>query len=100
MTHGLKHAPNLAVSPLGDGYPIPAIGAFAATLFNRAKLGNTIAKLNTRKQALFFFSAQPTQDPNRVLAFKTKSGMHQIIGKFARTREQEKPFSVQVKPSN
>jgi hypothetical protein len=47
MTDRFEHAPYLAISPFRNRDTVPAIGAFAATFFDRTEMGRTIANLDT-----------------------------------------------------
>ena len=46
MTHCLKHAAHLTVTPFRNGDPVPAIGTVAAAIFNGSKLGHPVGQMN------------------------------------------------------
>jgi hypothetical protein len=58
MTNCFEHAANLPVAPLGNGNPVPAIGAFSTALFNRTELCNAIVQSDTIQQHLLLILAQ------------------------------------------
>ena len=100
MAHGFHHAAHLAVAPLRDRHTVPTIGAFAAALFDRAKLGQPILQLNPGQKPLFFFSAQSPQDAHRVFALQPKTGVHQLVSQLARAGEQQQALGVQVQATH
>ena len=96
MAHRLHHAAHFAVAAFGNGHAVPAIGPFAAAIFDRAKLRRAVVQVDAIEQFLLFFLAQSPQHPHRVLALQTKTGVHQLIGQLARTGEQQQALGVQV----
>ncbi len=100
MANGFKHAPDFTISAFRNGDPVPAIGSFTATVFDRAELRNAVIEFHAIQQILFFFAAQTAKHAHSVLSLKTKSGVHQIVRQFARTGEQQQPFGIQIKTSN
>jgi hypothetical protein len=58
MTHSLKHASHLTVTPFRDSDTVPTIGTFTTALLDRTELCWTVIKLDSLKQALLFFLVQ------------------------------------------
>src|SRR5207244_927258 len=59
-----------------------------------------VVELHALEQALLLLGRQRAQDPHRVLALQAEAGMHQAVGQFARTGEQQQALGVQVQPAD
>ena len=99
MPDRFEHATDLAVTPLGNGDPVPAIGALSPAGFDGAELSHTIIKRHAFEQAFFFLVVQRAQYAYGVFTFEPKARMHQLIGQLTRTRQKQQALSVQIKTS-
>ena len=100
MAHGFEHAAHLAVAAFGNRHPVPAVGAFTATGFNRAELRHAVVQRHAVEQAFFLFVAQGTQHPHGVFTLQAEARVHQLVGQFAGTCQEQQSFGVQVQPSD
>ena len=100
MTHGLEHAAHFAVAAFGDGHAVPAVRAFAATIFHSAEAGFAVFELHAVEQALLFFLAQGAQHAGRVFTLQAEAGVHQRVRQLARAGEQQQTFGIQVQTTD
>jgi hypothetical protein len=96
MTNRLEHAPDLAVTPLGNSDPVPAIDPFAAASLDRAELRHAIVKAHALKETLFFLGIQRAQHPHGVFTLQPEARMHQLVGQLTGTRQKQQAFGIQV----
>ena len=66
MAHGFEHTPHFAVAAFGNGDLVPAVGAFAATVFDGTELGHAVVQPNAVQQTLLFDITQRTQHTHRI----------------------------------
>lgn len=100
VANRFKHASHFAVTPFRNRDPIPAVGTLAATGLNRAKRSHAIVQRHAFEQTLFLFVAERAQNPDGVLAFQTKTRVHQPVGQLSRTGQKQQAFGVQIKPAD
>ena len=100
MPHSFHHASHLTVAPLRDGHAVPAVGAFAAAILDRAELGRAVLEHHAVQEFLLFILAQSTQDTHGILALQTKTRVHELIGQLTRTGEEQQSFCVEVQATH
>ena len=92
----IEQTPNLAVAPLRDHYPIPAIGSRPADFLDNGKSRGAILEFNPSQQLPASILLDPAKDTNGVLALPAVARMHEPIGDIARSREDQQTFRVQI----
>ena len=100
VAHRFHHAPHFAVTAFGDGDAVPAVGAFATAVFNRAELRRAVVEHHAVEQFLLFILAQGTQDTDRVFALQAETRVHELVGQLTRAGEQQEAFGVQVQATH
>ena len=96
MANGFNHAANLPVAPLGNGDPVPTVGALAPAVFNRAELRHAIVQHHAGQQGFLLFGTQGPKNAHGIFPLQTESGVHQLIGQVAGAGEKQQALGVQV----
>src|SRR5690349_7997458 len=100
MADRLEQAPHLAVAALGDGDAVPAVGAFAAALLDGAELRHAVVQPHAFEQPLLLLGTERAEHAHGVFALQAEARMHQLVGEFARTGEQQQAFGIQVEAAD
>lgn len=100
VTNGLHHPAHFPIPAFRDGYAVPAIRTFTATVFNCAELRQSILKVYTVEKTLFLIVAQSPQYADCILAFQTKTRVHQTVRQLTRTGQKQQTFSVQIESAD
>ncbi|MDT4822278.1 hypothetical protein FQZ97_554750 [compost metagenome] len=100
MAHRLEQAAHLAIAAFGNGHAVPAVGAFATTVFDGAELRHAVVQAHALEQLLLFFAGERAQHAHRVLALQAEARVHELVGQIAGAAEQQQAFGVQVEPAD
>ena len=100
QAHLVEQFSHLTVAPLGDHHAVPAVHAFATTVFDRLEAGALTVNLDAFEQALTWLGFERAQHPHSVFALDAKARMHQLIGQLARVGEEQQAFGVDVEPAH
>ena len=96
VAHGFNHAANLPVAPLGNGDAVPAIGALATAIFNRAELRHAIVQQHAGQQCFLFIGTQGPKNAHGIFPLQAESGVHQLVGQVAGAGEKQQSLGIQV----
>src|SRR5690606_25784742 len=96
----IEHPPDFPMPALVQGTAIPAVATPATGILQRAEPGHAIFELDTLRQAPLLVGVQLAQYTHGVLALGTVTRMHQTVGDFARGRQDEQAFRVEIEATH